>query len=170
MALTGEAKTNYQREYMRRRREAERGAGKHARKGHTAANVAPAHNAKSQTEPREVRRLQAEVGRLRELLAKAEAKAATVPPAERDRQMESLKTRNRTLQHQVRHMTEWVEKEKEKLASAKKLYVMPEATYKAIVKCLHPDERLKRTPKQIDDACGLLTQWKAEMEKRQRKS
>jgi|SRR6516165_8122946 hypothetical protein len=37
---------------------------------------------------------------------------------------------------------------------------MPDATYRAVVKCLHPDMRRGMTPKQIDEACGLFTQWK----------
>ena len=103
-------------------------------------------------DPRIIRQLQSELGRERELRLKAEAKAAAIPAAERDREVERLKTRARNLELQVRHLTKWT-------ADVTKRYALPRVTYNAIIKCLHPDERAKRTPKQIDEACGMLTEW-----------
>jgi hypothetical protein len=53
-------------------------AGRRARSQAAAAGPA---------EPHEIRKLEAELGRTRELLAKAEAKFATVPAGERDREI-----------------------------------------------------------------------------------
>ena len=42
---------------------------------------------------------------------------------------------------------------------------MPLTTFTAVVKCLHPDERDKRTKQQIDEACGLFMEWKKDQDK-----
>ena len=137
------------------------------RKGHTAAK-APVSNGQArtepQTDPREVRRLRAEVGRLRELLAKAEAKAATVPPAERDRVIEGLRTRNRNLMAENSYVRQHYEQKEKQL---KTRFRISEEAYNAALKCAHPD----RTPDKAEKTrtTALLIEWKNAMKKEARR-
>lgn len=47
----------------------------------------------------------------------------------------------------------------------KKAGKMPQATFTAVVKCLHPDMRHNLTSAQITEACGLFTQWKKDQDR-----
>jgi hypothetical protein len=206
MTLKGEARTNYMRAYMRKRRGVERAAKaagasspKHAQ-AHPEAGPRPDHAALAQAQariaelearvreleakpaaaplksassakqqqdsrehirdPREqlhIRRLQAELGRTRELLAKAEDKVATVPPAERDRVIERLKTENRNLKAEIRHTVKWTD---DKVARAKKLFDMPRELTNALHKNLHPDFAAQSTVKTRADAFVKFTEWR----------
>jgi len=71
----------------------------------------------------------------------------------------ALNTRVRNLNGELTAMRKWHDTEMAKRGK------MPLGTFTAVVKCLHPDERLKRTPAQIDKACGLFTQWKKSQDK-----
>jgi predicted RNase H-like nuclease (RuvC/YqgF family) len=102
-----------------------------------------------------VRKLQAELGRLRERLARAETTA--VPPAERDKELERLRTRNRNLQAEVRHSTKWVDDEKKRFAALRKNVQMPRATFAAINFVLHPDTT--PTEEQRNRATQLFNEW-----------
>ena len=115
----------------------------------------------------DIQAYQRELGRTRELLAKAEAKLATTPPAERDRLVERLKTENRNLKLQVRVMVKDCEERNEQLDKHERKLA---ALFNVIVPCLHSDTRKHLTAKQIDHACGLLTEWKANKDKAQRKA
>ena len=84
-----------------------------------------------------------------------------MPPAERDREIERLKTANRNLKAENRHMRRWAD---DKVAKARKHYEMPRALYNALVTCLHPDKP-QPTEKQRAETCGLLTQWKKDQDK-----
>jgi hypothetical protein len=42
---------------------------------------------------------------------------------------------------------------------------MSRATFTAVVKCLHPDQRGKATEQEKTEACGLFTQWKKDQDK-----
>lgn len=118
----------------------------------------------------DIQAYQRELGRTRELLAKAEAKLATTPPAERDRLVERLKTENRNLKTKVRETVKHYDERHRWLDAGVRAMKMPQDTYNAVIKCLHPDERTKRTPKQLDEACGLFTQWKKDQDARARKT
>jgi hypothetical protein len=146
MALKGDAKTAYMREYMRRRRTSTQAAGK-------AAVVTAA---KPLRDGQEVRELKAELGRTRELLAKAEAKLVGMPPVERASEVERLKTANRELRHKVKFLTETFDAKVNRLRSS----MMPRELFAALVKATHADTRKQMTAKQWDEINGQLTQWK----------
>ena len=42
---------------------------------------------------------------------------------------------------------------------------MKPTTFKAVVKCLHPESRKHVSAKELDETCGLLTQWKKDRDK-----
>jgi hypothetical protein len=124
---------------------------------------APVRTTKSQTESHkeafptgdklEIRKLQAELGRTRELLAKAEAKLATMPPGERDREVERLKTRNRTLTAENRHLSKWAHEE---VLRIKRRWEIPAAVKRAVQKCLTADAPSKT---ERVEALTLLQDW-----------
>ena len=76
-------------------------------------------------------------------------KAAAVKPTAKLR-IRELEMANADLRRKSAVLNRWLQNRKR----------MPDATYRAVVKCLHPDMRRGMTPKQIDEACGLFTQWK----------
>jgi hypothetical protein len=83
-------------------------------------------------------------------------KAAAVKPTAKLR-IRELEAINEELRRKLGVLHRWHQNEMRKLRDRKK---MPDATFRALIKCLHPDQRRRMTPKQIDEACGLLTQWK----------
>jgi hypothetical protein len=193
MTLKGEARTNYMRDYMRRRRAAARAAAAgnpaheepkeyaglplQQRWQHSLANlcgdiISPAPYWRKHFPgwekfncPSDVKTLVAEAvtelaaiaatvgveqtarARIREPGA-AQAKAAT------DDALARLKKANKELRAKLSALTAWHEEEMRKHGK------MPQRTYAAVIKCLHPDQRQHLTAKQIDEACGLFTQWK----------
>lgn len=137
--------------------------------GGVARTSAPRRD--SEDAPRRIRKgdieaYQIELGRTRELLAKAEAKLATTPPAERDRLVERLKTENRNLKLQVRVMVKDCEERDAQLDKRERKLV---ALFNVVIPCLHSDTRNHMTAKQLDHACGLLTEWKTDKDKARRK-
>jgi hypothetical protein len=80
------------------------------------------------------------------------------PDEERDRQIKSLKTMVQNLRAKNAEMIRWHDAEMRRHGK------MQRATFVAVTKALHPDERHKLTAKQIDEACGLFTQWKKDQD------
>src|ERR1700730_7137005 len=112
------------------------------------------------TKPEDVTKLQAEVAALKATLARererrvmAEAKARTAPPNERageDPRIGRLQQANRELRTKNQELIRWHE------AEMKRAGKMSLGTYKAVVKCLHPDQP-PPTEKQRAEACALFT-------------
>jgi hypothetical protein len=114
----------------------------------------------------EVAALKATIARERERRVMAEAKVRTAPTTERvgeDPRIGRLQKANQELRNKNRVLDKWYKEELEKVM--KRVGKMPRATFAAVISCLHPDQRKKRTEKEIDEACGLFTQWKQDQDK-----
>jgi len=185
VTLKGEAKTKYQREYMRRRRAEQRAKAK--------PQPTPLREAASQIDPAAVTKLEARIRELETELARerkqredaegemlgqrfapkpraaSPPKAAKppLPPDEvRDRRIKALETANRNLRQRISldeiHY-------KDGLATAGG---MSFKTQSLIAKVLAPDQRKHWTRTELDarldEACKAFTSWKYDKDKARR--
>jgi phage shock protein A len=63
------------------------------------------------------------------------------------------------LRSEIKHIRQWHDNEMSRKGK------MPLETFRAVVRCLHPQSRGDATPKQIDEACGLFMEWKKDQDK-----
>jgi hypothetical protein len=180
MTLKGKAYTDYMRDYMRRRRAGKKPSSKQDEINRLRAEVSRLTRqpdlavvktrAKGRTDwdaarQDEITKLRIELGRERELRAKAEAKLATVPPAERDGELARLKNANRELRFKCNYLRDHFDKETKEL---KRDIEMPREVFNAVVKCLHSDAGPPTTAER-NHAYQLFMDWKNQKVIRSRK-
>jgi hypothetical protein len=136
---------------FRKKREAERQAELERLRAQTNGG------AELQSLRQRVAALGAENAALKAAKPKAQ-RAPTLKPAAPPTDKETrLKNTVRELRKKLRTLTEWHEQEMKRNGR------MPQKTFTAVVKCLHPDQP-PPTPEQRTEACSLFTQWKRDQD------
>jgi hypothetical protein len=174
MALTGDAKTAYMREYMRKRRAAEatnkpKGEPQQQHKqqdAHATARVRELE-ATLQARDKQIAALKAELvdtveqarasrDERKRPAAKPKAERPPLPPDEaRDKKIKALTTENRNLKKKMIDLSIWYT---EALATTGGMNF---ATQSAIAKCLHPDKD-PPTNEERNEAFKLFSAWKSD--------
>jgi hypothetical protein len=158
VTLKGEAKTKYQRDYMRRRRAEQRAKSEPTPK--------PTHEAAPQIDPAAVAELEARIRELEAKLYREEGVARGNFRAARkaDAEIKRLKARIRKLEQEAIDLR----LEAAAARQPRKADGMSFQTMSKIARVLHPDTRDDATERDKDEACKLFTAWKADKDKARR--
>jgi hypothetical protein len=113
-----------------------------------------------------IRGLKQQLANERKLRKAAEAKlAAPASSPLTDDEKKQIKEMKAKLRYMDKEYNNALKRERDKHHAIIKKIDMKRATFNKVVRCLHPESRSHVTKSDLDEACGLFTQWKKDRDK-----